>query len=89
MITNYNMPSLDGLSLTRQATAIAPEMPVILMTGNISSKLPNMAEMAGVVKVIGKPFNCEALLEAIRGVTVVQRVSQQELIKDTRHMTIT
>lgn len=89
MITDFDMPVLDGLSLTRQAAVIAPDMPVILMTGNLSPEIPGMANKAGVAKVLGKPFNGEALLKTIRGVIVVLRVSQKELIKDTRHMTIT
>lgn len=90
MNTDYcDMPGLDGLSLTRQATVITPEMPVIMITGNISPEIPLMAKNAGVAKVLAKPFSAETLLETIKSVTVVQRVPQQELIKDTRHMTIT
>lgn len=73
MITDYDMPVLDGLSLTRQVAAIAPDMPVIMMTGNISSELPNMAEKAGVAKVLNKPFSSEALLKTIRGITGTRR----------------
>lgn len=69
MITDYDMPGLDGICLTRHSVAIAPDMPVILMTGNISSDIPNMAKQAGVSKVLPKPFNSENLLEAVRIVT--------------------
>lgn len=72
MITDYDMPGLDGICLTRHSAIIAPDMPVILMTGNIASEIPLMAKKAGVAKVLGKPFSCEALLETIRGLTVTR-----------------
>jgi CheY-like chemotaxis protein len=80
MITDFEMPGLDGLSLTRQATVIAPDMPVIMMTGNVSSELPHMAKKAGVAKVLGKPFNCKALLEIIFGLTGRHQLSPRMLL---------
>ena len=73
MITDYDMPGLDGLSLTRQVSVIALDMPVILITGNISSEIPHMAKQAGIAKVLAKPFSSEALLETIRGVAGTRR----------------
>lgn len=73
MITDYDMPGMDGISLTRHSAVLSPDMPVILITGNISSEIPLMAKKAGVAKVLGKPFSGETLLETIRGVTGTRR----------------
>lgn len=73
MITDLNMPGMGGLSLARNATIAAPNMPIIMMTGCISTDIPQMAAEAGVVTVLGKPFSSEALLEKIRGVAGKQR----------------
>lgn len=69
MITDYDMPGMDGICLTRHSAIIAPVMPVILMTGSISSEISDMARRAGVARVLPKPFGAENLLEAIRVVT--------------------
>jgi len=68
MITDFNMPGLNGLELARKSLGIAPHMPIILSTGNISPELPHLAARAGIAAVIGKPFYSEELLKTIREV---------------------
>lgn len=68
MITDFNMPGLDGLQLARKSREIAPHMPIIMSSGNISPELPRMASKAGIAAVLAKPFGSNELLEAIRGV---------------------
>lgn len=79
MITDWNMPGMDGLTLARQATAIAPDMSVIMMTGNVSPEIPSVAKQAGVTKILAKPFFSGDLLKAIRGVVGKQRISPDSL----------
>lgn len=67
MITDCDMPGMDGICLTRHSAVIAPDMPVILMAGSISSEIPDMAKQAGAAKVLAKPFGSEELVEVIRG----------------------
>jgi len=73
MITDFDMPEMDGLSLTRQANVMAPDMPVILMTGNISPGMPKLAAEAGIATVLAKPFSCEVLLETVKRVVTKQK----------------
>jgi DNA-binding response OmpR family regulator len=72
MITDFNMPELDGLQLARKSREIAPHMPIIMSSGNISPELPRLATKAGIVAVIAKPFRSDELLEAVRGVIEIQ-----------------
>ena len=68
MITDFNMPGLDGLELSRKGMAIAPLMPVIMNTGGISEKIIREAKEIGIAKVLAKPYLAEELLETIRNV---------------------
>ena len=68
MITDFNMPGLDGLELSRIGLGIAPQMPIIMDTGRISPKITRMAKEIGISKVLTKPFLPCVLLETIRDV---------------------
>jgi len=70
MITDLNMPRLNGLELARKALAIAPCMPVVLVSGDITAEIPSMAAEAGIVKILAKPFHPEELLETVRSLVV-------------------
>ena len=68
MITDFNMPGLDGLELSRKGLEIAPQMPIIMNAGEISPKIVRQAMEIGIAKVLAKPFRPKELLKAIRGV---------------------
>lgn len=65
MVTDFNMPGMDGLELARKAREIAPHMPVIMSTGDISPDIHRLAKEAGIVEVFGKPFSFEEILTMI------------------------
>ena len=66
MITDLNMPGLDGLELSRIGLGIAPQMPIIMDTGRITPKITRLAKEIGISKVLTKPFLPKVLLETIR-----------------------
>jgi CheY-like chemotaxis protein len=68
MITDLNMPGLDGFELSRIGLGIAPQMPIIMDTGRISPKITRLAKEIGITKVLSKPFIPNVLLETIRDV---------------------
>jgi two-component system, cell cycle response regulator CpdR len=68
MITDLNMPGLNGLELARRGLKIAPQMPIIMDTGGISPKITRQAKEIGISKVLAKPFLAKELLETIREV---------------------
>lgn len=61
LITDFNMPGMNGVELTKIAKREKPDMPVIIMTGN-PLKVPadHLAD-----KVIEKPFYIGQLKEVI------------------------
>lgn len=74
MITDLNMPGMDGLALSRKAAAIAPDMPIVMFTGDICPEVLAKAAEAGIVTVLGKPFYPKEILATIREVSGKQNV---------------
>ena len=68
MITDFNMPGMDGLVLARKAREMVPHMPVIMCSGGLVSQSPRFAFEAGITKVLEKPFNPVELLSTVRSI---------------------
>jgi len=66
MITDLNMPGVDGLELSRKGLELAPQMPIIMNTGAISPKVTHQALEIGIAKVVAKPFLPKEMLQTIR-----------------------
>jgi two-component system chemotaxis response regulator CheY len=62
LLTDINMPRMDGIELAKVARGLYPHMPVLLMTGDIA-----FANKRGVrFDVLMKPFSREQLVQAIQ-----------------------
>jgi CheY-like chemotaxis protein len=68
VLSDYNMPAMDGLEMLREITGEKPGLKVVIMTG-FSSRTPLADEMlmlqAGAEAVLRKPFNVDQLKETI------------------------
>ena len=73
MDMNYSLDTsgADGLALLRQVKALAPQVPVILITGWGSISLAVEGMKAGAAEFVTKPWHNEALLQTIRTVLAV------------------
>jgi CheY-like chemotaxis protein len=60
LLTDFQMPRMDGLSLIEFVRELHPKMPVLLMTG---SRLENRPRSYAV---LNKPIGRDALLQAVR-----------------------
>ena len=65
LISDIDMPVMDGFELLRAADAARPELPIILITGHpeMLNQLPHMDP--GRYRLFKKPFNGSELLTAI------------------------
>ena len=70
MITDLNMPGMDGFALARKVSAIAPHIGLILCTADISPDVTLEAEAAGIQAVLAKPFTPGQILETIRKIAM-------------------
>ncbi|TWJ19738.1 response regulator [Geobacter argillaceus] len=67
MITDLNMPEMDGIELAMLTKEISPHTTIVMMTGDTSPEIPQMAADAGISKVLAKPFSPGQLLTIVRG----------------------
>jgi CheY-like chemotaxis protein len=69
VVTDRDMPGLDGLELARCLRARAPGVKIILVSANIDDIAPDDLKRAGVHAVVRKPFTLARLEAIIRKMT--------------------
>ena len=65
VVTDFQMPGMNGLRLTERIHLVVPETPVIVMSGNDNIG-KNKALNVGAADFIQKPFVLQELLSKIR-----------------------
>jgi two-component system chemotaxis response regulator CheY len=67
ILSDINMPSMDGLEFLRQLRAqdLAPGVPVVMITTESSEEHVKQAIMAGAQGYIRKPFTAEQVKERV------------------------
>jgi two-component system C4-dicarboxylate transport response regulator DctD len=65
MLTDFNMPGMNGLELAEKVREIAPQIRIIMATGHPSQELFDLAVKAGIVTVLAKPLHLEGLLDLV------------------------
>ena len=70
LLTDFQMPRMDGLLLIEAVRELHPKMPVLLMTG---SRLENRPRS---YPVLNKPIGREALLQAVRNAIAAARMER-------------
>ncbi|WP_321403125.1 ATP-binding protein [Maridesulfovibrio sp.] len=71
MITDYDMPQTNGLELARMVQEVAPQMPILVVSGrrNVLSYVADAEyDVKSVRKVLMKPYNKTIIADAIREV---------------------
>jgi two-component system phosphate regulon sensor histidine kinase PhoR len=86
VITDQQMPGMQGIELIRSLRDEDPSLPVILMTSEGSEELAAEAVRAGAFDYLVKPFEADRLLESVqRGVSKEPRpaaLQKRELTAD-------
>jgi DNA-binding NtrC family response regulator len=68
-LIDIHMPEMDGIELLVNFKAVAPAMPVIVMSGGDQSlrlDLLNDARLLGATGILAKPFTLDELREVVR-----------------------
>lgn len=66
LITDFDMPGMNGLELASCARERYPDMTVFMITASILSDIVEAAISAGISNVFAKPLDIDNLVEAIR-----------------------
>jgi two-component system C4-dicarboxylate transport response regulator DctD len=66
LISDINMPGMDGLELLERVRAIDADLPMILITGHGDISMAVSAMRAGAYDFIEKPFAADLLLDVVR-----------------------
>lgn len=68
VITDYNMPHLDGIRFTEQLRADPSyaNVPIIMMTGDMTEELSDRGLRKGIAMTLAKPIDFERLLTLVR-----------------------
>jgi len=65
LITDVNMPGMDGIELLKQAKRLRPTLPVLIVTGYGNIPLAVRAVKAGALEFMEKPLDRQTLLAAV------------------------
>ncbi len=89
IVSDINMPGLNGLELMQKVHGIDPDIPVILITGHGDISMAVSAMRTGAYDFIEKPFSNERLLDTVkrglekRALTLENRDLKRELQEQT------
>ena len=76
LITDLQMPTMDGIELIRRAQTAHPDLAAILVTGHASIENAIEAMRSGAVDVVQKPFKFSALLSTVQRAMETQQLRQ-------------
>jgi DNA-binding NarL/FixJ family response regulator len=76
IVTDYNMPQLNGLEFIRKASALVPRANFVLITGHDLSAYKDEMDRLGALKgFLPKPFGSRKLADEIRRVWPANEVA--------------
>jgi len=70
VLTDLNMPGMDGWTLASHIKAISPETPVILVTGEERKQVLEKMEDSSVDSILLKPFRLQDVQEIFQKMLV-------------------
>jgi two-component system C4-dicarboxylate transport response regulator DctD len=83
VISDIKMPSMDGLEFLAEARKIAPDIPIILITGHGDVSMAVKAMREGAYDFIEKPFAAEILSDtASRAMERFKLVRENQLLRE-------
>lgn len=77
VVTDFNMPGLDGIELAQAMHERAPDMKVLMVTGGLDSACARRGELQALLP---KPYAPAALLDIIRSLLPASVCDQREFV---------
>ncbi len=66
LVTDLNMPVMDGFNLIAKVSRLYPQIPIIVMTGLDESQHLNTPLQMGAIRILTKPPRLTLLMDSIR-----------------------
>jgi len=67
VITDLNMPEMDGYEFVARARADHPDVPILVITGMKTAEVEERLRSLGIFRCIEKPFDVRAMVPLILG----------------------
>jgi CheY-like chemotaxis protein len=80
VITDVNMPEMDGITLTRELTLRFSDLPVMIMTAQPDEHCRKSARSAGAREVLGKPFEISEFMVRLHKVVDIQNLNREQRV---------
>jgi CheY-like chemotaxis protein len=66
ILSDINMPGMDGLTLLREIKRVRPDLPVMMVTAYGDDERRRQAEQAGALQFLSKPVDFDLLKAELR-----------------------
>lgn len=73
LVTDYQMPGCNGLTVARMARKAKPSLPVIVVTATHDASVMDALKNQAVSRILHKPLVVEDLVSAVEGVLGASR----------------
>lgn len=77
LLTDVKMPGQDGFEMIRRARKIQPDIPILMMTGYLTTKTMEKGRRDGADNYIAKPFTPDELVDAVKK-TIIQHKGETD-----------
>ncbi|MHC1729649.1 MAG: response regulator [Syntrophobacteraceae bacterium] len=80
MLLDVRMPGMNGIQVLQHLRTLAPELEVIMLTGEATVENGIEAVRAGAFDYLPKPFEIDELVEKIRSASVLERIRKRPVL---------
>lgn len=77
LITDLQMPGVDGIEFIRRVQALHPDLPAILVTAHASIESAVDAMRSGAVDYVPKPFRLSTMISTVERALALQRLRRR------------
>jgi len=71
LLADYSMPEMSGLELAQRARRFHPDLPIVIISGQLARLPVQQAREVGINALLSKPLQTDPLISTIEGVLTV------------------
>ena len=79
VVTDLEMPAMDGIALTRKLRQYFPDLPVMIMTGCSDDDCKEIAFRAGAREFLSKPFDLPDLIRKLHRILPGHNLAKEQV----------